>query len=69
MKYDSGMIVDNTGKKYDGAFYGTHKDQDNWVSYDITDCGFTKFSGTEVKMDGEMVVVMKESDIIAIIED
>lgn len=46
LKYDSGMIVDNTGKKYDGAFYGTHKDQDNWVSYDITDCGFTKFSGT-----------------------
>ena len=30
---------------------------------------FTKWSGTEVKMDGEMVVVMKESDIIAIIED
>ncbi len=30
---------------------------------------FTKWSGTEVKMDGEALVVMKECDIIAIIED
>ena len=29
---------------------------------------FTKWSGTEVKMNDETVVVMKESDIIAIIE-
>ena len=30
---------------------------------------FTKWSGTEVKMDDETVVVMKECDIIAVIED
>ena len=30
---------------------------------------FTKWSGTEVKMDGETFVVMKESDVIAVIED
>ena len=30
---------------------------------------FTKWSGTEVKMDGETLVVMKESDVIAVIED
>ena len=30
---------------------------------------FTKWSGTEVKMDNETLVVMKENDIIAIIED
>ena len=30
---------------------------------------FTKWSGTEVKMDGETFLVMKENDIIAIIED
>ena len=30
---------------------------------------FTKWSGTEVKIDGETLIVMKESDIIAIIED
>ncbi len=30
---------------------------------------FTKWSGTDVKMNNETVVVMKENDIIAIIED
>ena len=30
---------------------------------------FTKWSGNDVKMNGETVVVMKESDIIAIIEE
>ena len=30
---------------------------------------FTKWSGTEVKIDGETLIVMKENDIIAIIED
>ncbi len=30
---------------------------------------FTKWSGTEIKMNDETVVVMKESDIIAVIED
>ncbi len=30
---------------------------------------FTKWSGTEVKMNNETVVIMKECDIVAIIED
>ena len=30
---------------------------------------FGKWSGTEVKMDGEDLVIMKESDIMGIIED
>ena len=30
---------------------------------------FTKWSGTEVKIDGENLVVMKECDIIAIMEE
>ena len=30
---------------------------------------FTKWSGTEVKVDGESLVVMKECDMIALIED
>ena len=30
---------------------------------------FTKWSGTDVKLTDESLVVMKESDIIAIIED
>jgi chaperonin GroES len=30
---------------------------------------FGKWSGTEVKMDGEELLIMKESDIMGIIED
>ncbi len=30
---------------------------------------FGKYSGTEVKIDGEELVVMKEDDIMAVIED
>ena len=30
---------------------------------------FGKWAGTEVKVDGEELLIMKESDIIAIIED
>ena len=29
---------------------------------------FTKWGGTEVKLDGEELLIMKESDILAIIE-
>ena len=30
---------------------------------------FTKWSGTEIKMNGEELLIMKESDIVAIIEE
>jgi chaperonin GroES len=30
---------------------------------------FGKYSGTEVKLDGEEVVVMREEDIMAVLED
>jgi len=30
---------------------------------------FGKWSGTEVKIDGEELIIMKESDILGIIED
>ena len=30
---------------------------------------FGKWSGTEVKLDGEELLIMKESDVMAIIED
>jgi chaperonin GroES len=30
---------------------------------------FTKWSGTEIKVEGEDLLIMKESDVIAIIED
>lgn len=46
LRYISGTIKDSTGQLYDGAFAGTHENQDNWVEYDITDCGFKKLCGT-----------------------
>jgi chaperonin GroES len=30
---------------------------------------FAKYSGTEIKMDGEKVLILRESDILAIIEE
>jgi chaperonin GroES len=30
---------------------------------------FSKYAGTEVKLDGEELLVMRESDIMAVIED
>jgi len=30
---------------------------------------FGKYSGTEVKLDGEELVVMKEEDVMAVLED
>jgi chaperonin GroES len=30
---------------------------------------FGKYSGTEVKLDGEELVVMKEDDVMAVLED
>ena len=30
---------------------------------------FRKYSGTEVKLDGEELVVMKEDDVMAVLED
>jgi chaperonin GroES len=30
---------------------------------------FAKYAGTEIKMDGEKVLILRESDILAIIED
>lgn len=30
---------------------------------------FAKYSGTEVKLDGETLLVMRESDVLAVIED
>ena len=30
---------------------------------------YSKYSGTEVKLDGEEYIILKESDILAIVED
>jgi chaperonin GroES len=30
---------------------------------------FAKYAGTEIKMDGEKVLILRESDILAILEE
>ena len=30
---------------------------------------FAKYSGTEIKIDGEKLLILRESDILAILED
>lgn len=30
---------------------------------------YSKYSGTEVKLDGEEYIILKQSDILAIVED
>ena len=46
LRYLPATRPDSQGNQYTGSFAGTHPDQDNWVEYDITDCGYTKLTGT-----------------------
>ena len=50
---------------------GTRDESGNLVALDVKDGDvvlFTKWSGTEVTIDGEELLVMKESDIMGVIE-
>lgn len=68
LKYISGIIKDSYGQLYDGAFAGTHENQDNWVEYDITDCGFKKITGTII-MNPDPGGVDITSPVVKILED
>ncbi|MDG1287453.1 MAG: co-chaperone GroES [Rickettsiales bacterium] len=50
-----------------------HKSEDGKVTALDVKAGdvvlFTKWAGTEVKVEGEELMIMKESDILAIVED
>ena len=46
LRYLPATRPDSQGNQYTGSFAGTHPDQNNWVEYDITDCGYTKLTGT-----------------------
>jgi hypothetical protein len=48
IEYITTTIRDNAGNTYASGYAGTHANQDNWVEYDITDCGYTKLTGTIV---------------------
>jgi chaperonin GroES len=50
---------------------GSRKEQGQLVALDVREGDrilFGKWSGTEVKLDGEELLIMKESDIMGIIE-
>lgn len=72
-----GVIIPDTAKEkpMQGAVVATgpggRDDKGNIVAMDVKAGDtilFGKWSGTEVKMDGEELLIMKESDIMGILE-
>ena len=77
-KSKGGIIIPDSAKEkpMEGEVMsvGTgHKSEDGKVTALDVKAGdvvlFTKWAGTEVKVDGEELMIMKESDILAIVED
>src|SRR5437868_8635611 len=76
-KTTGGIIIPDTAKEkpMEGEVIavgpGTRNEQGQVVALDVKAGDrilFGKWSGTEVKLDGEELVIMKESDIMGIIE-
>ena len=72
-----GIIIPDTAqeKPMEGEIVaagpGTRKDDGTVVPLDVKDGDrvlFGKWSGTEVKVDGQELLIMKESDLLGIIE-
>jgi len=77
MKTASGIIIPDTAKEKPmqgeviAAGPGARDENGKLVPLDVKNGDrvlFGKWSGTEVKIDGEELVIMKESDILGIIE-
>ena len=77
-KSAGGIIIPDTAqeKPMEGeivaAGNGTLRDDGTLVPLDVKAGDrilFGKWSGTEVKIDGEDLLIMKESDLLAVIED
>ena len=76
-KTAGGIIIPDTAKEkpMEGEVIavgpGARDEADKLVPLDVKDGDrilFGKWSGTEVKLDGEELLIMKESDIMGIIE-
>jgi chaperonin GroES len=76
-KTAGGIIIPDTAKEkpMEGEVIavgpGSRNEQGQVVALDVKDGDrilFGKWSGTEVKIDGEELLIMKESDIMGIIE-
>ena len=77
-KTAGGIIIPDTAKEKPmegevvAAGSGTRNEQGQITPLDVKAGDkilFSKWSGTEVQMDGEELLVMKESDIMGIIEE
>ena len=77
-KTAGGIIIPDTAKEKPmegeivAAGPGARNEQGQLVALDVKAGDrilFGKWSGTEVKIDGEELLIMKESDIMGIIED
>jgi chaperonin GroES len=73
-----GVIIPDTAKekpmqgKVVAVGPGARDEKGNRIAPDVKEGDtilFGKWSGTEVKIDGEELLIMKESDIMGIIED
>jgi len=76
-KTKGGIIIPDTAKEKPqegeiiAAGPGARKDDGNLVPLDVKDGDrvlFGKWSGTEVKIEGEDLLIMKESDLLGIIQ-
>ncbi len=77
-KTAGGIIIPDTAKEKPqqgevvAAGPGTRDEQGKLVPLDVKAGDkvlFGKWSGTEVKIDGEELLIMKESDILGVLED
>jgi len=51
---------------------GARDDEGNRIAMDVSVGNkvlFAKYGGTEIKMDGDKLLILRESDILAILED
>ena len=51
---------------------GARDDEGNRIALDVSvgdNVLFAKYGGTEIKMDGDKLLILRESDILAILED
>jgi chaperonin GroES len=51
---------------------GTRDDEGNRIAMDVSvgdKVLFAKYGGTEIKMDGDKLLILRESDILAILEE
>ena len=74
----SGLVLPETAKEkpQEGKIVavgpGRRDDDGNRVAMDVAvgnSVLYAKYGGTEIKVDGKKLLIMKESDVLAIVED